>query len=873
MKKLTLNVKGIKGDKPTKDELVSIIKPLIPAPIKGEDGNTPEVDYDKINRATTKIVKREIVKLPKPSVKYSEIVDAPDINIKIEEIRNEFPTVVRTLTRGIASKTYAFTDLSDTFASYDGLAGKGLRINATATGIDTYTPTDTDEKVKYDASDPTAGYISQKFVSGAGISLSEGIGADENKLVITNSGVITEDDPVFSAWVASTDYLVSGDNISLLTNDAGYITASALSPYAKLDGTNMPFTGNVSSNGSITAGTQLLSALGTVSAPAWTFATDPNTGIYSGSADSLSIATGGGTRATWDSSGHFAQGTSTSVAIFARFQKSGTQFTTGTTVVQGEGTHTLNADSAIGFVGQVANMGLATAGFNQTSSTSGGGALSGFYGLVQVSNAVATGTVTSIQGARMSVRNNGAGIVSDAISFHAMPILNTSTVSITNAYGFYVGAMAGGTNNYGYYSAMVAAANRWSLYMAGSADNYIASNTGIGSNNPLGGIGSNAGFFGPSTTGRLLSIYSATQPAINLRSNINSNGGITGGLYFARELGQGDAHMTIGAIQARQAGTGVLAGGQLWFFTKNSGSGNTVNNARGIINELGYWAFGHVSPADTVHVKGISRFETSSSGVARIGTDTAMGAPVNPTSNIRMDIGAFSISGYYPILSQNAYWNGTSWRTTFAGYSILQYTDPSTGAYTIINSAASYAAGTDLSSSSRLVYNYVFNQNGRFTTPALSVGTVATSARVQILATTEQLRLNYDVSNYFSTTIGSTGGVTFDAVGAGAGFTFSDSITMADAQNLVFNTTTGSKIGTATGQKIGFWNATPVIQQVTNAYTPDPESSAYTGIDNLQLGSVYAQVSDLNSLRVAYETLRSSYDDLLTKIKNTGVVA
>lgn len=38
--------------------------------------------------------------------------------------------------------------------------------------------------------------------------------------------------------------------------------------------------------------------------------------------------------------------------------------------------------------------------------------------------------------------------------------------------------------------------------------------------------------------------------------------------------------------------------------------------------------------------------------------------------------------------------------------------------------------------------------------------------------------------------------------------------TFCDAANFAFNTTTGTKIGTATGQKIGFWNAPPVVQQV-----------------------------------------------------------
>jgi hypothetical protein len=51
--------------------------------------------------------------------------------------------------------------------------------------------------------------------------------------------------------------------------------------------------------------------------------------------------------------------------------------------------------------------------------------------------------------------------------------------------------------------------------------------------------------------------------------------------------------------------------------------------------------------------------------------------------------------------------------------------------------------------------------------------------------------------------------------GSGTRLTFASSgITWADGSNLIFGTSTGSKIGTSTTQKIGFWNATPVAQQV-----------------------------------------------------------
>lgn len=73
----------------------------------------------------------------------------------------------------------------------------------------------------------------------------------------------------------------------------------------------------------------------------------------------------------------------------------------------------------------------------------------------------------------------------------------------------------------------------------------------------------------------------------------------------------------------------------------------------------------------------------------------------------------------------------------------------------------------------------------------------------------------YDSSNRFNVAVSSTGGVTFDAVGSGASFTFSDDVILANAKNIQTNTSTGTKFGTATSQKIGFWNATPIVQPTT----------------------------------------------------------
>jgi hypothetical protein len=54
--------------------------------------------------------------------------------------------------------------------------------------------------------------------------------------------------------------------------------------------------------------------------------------------------------------------------------------------------------------------------------------------------------------------------------------------------------------------------------------------------------------------------------------------------------------------------------------------------------------------------------------------------------------------------------------------------------------------------------------------------------------------------------------------------TFYGDVQIDDAKNIVMNTTTGTKIGTATTQKLAFWNATPVVQPTAVADATDAAS-------------------------------------------------
>jgi hypothetical protein len=66
--------------------------------------------------------------------------------------------------------------------------------------------------------------------------------------------------------------------------------------------------------------------------------------------------------------------------------------------------------------------------------------------------------------------------------FHYRAGSNTfGSATVTNQYGFYVDATAiGATNNYGFFGNIASGTNRWNLYMAGTAANYMAGDLGIG---------------------------------------------------------------------------------------------------------------------------------------------------------------------------------------------------------------------------------------------------------------------------------------------------------------------------------------------------------------------------------------------------------
>lgn len=149
------------------------------------------------------------------------------------------------------------------------------------------------------------------------------------------------------------------------------------------------------------------------------------------------------------------------------------------------------------------------------------------------------------------------------------------------------------------------------------------------------------------------------------------------------------------------------------------------------------------------------------------------------------------------------------------------------------------------------------------------------TAEIYVTSSNEQMRLGYDSSNYYKTTVSSTGAVTFDAVGSGAAFTFSDNVAIngsltLSAQNIVTDTSTGMKIGTGTTQKIGFFNATPVAQRSDmGALTDSTGGSASATIQDCTGGDTV----DLSFVNDNFASLSAKINAVRTALRDMGIMA
>lgn len=98
-------------------------------------------------------------------------------------------------------------------------------------------------------------------------------------------------------------------------------------------------------------------------------------------------------------------------------------------------------------------------------------------------------------------------------------------------------------------------------------------------------------------------------------------------------------------------------------------------------------------------------------------------------------------------------------------------------------------------------------------------------------------------------------------------------ITLGDAKDIAVGTTTGTKIGTATTQKLGFWNAAPAVQPAAVANLTVTATSGSLPTPNGSVTVANVDVPTVTELLEYCVELEAKLEDLLGKLRTIGIIA
>lgn len=280
---------------------------------------------------------------------------------------------------------------------------------------------------------------------------------------------------------------------------------------------------------------------------------------------------------------------------------------------------------------------------------------------------------------------------------------------------------------------------------------------------------------------------------VTLTPSASGGAGTNRTLSFGNGYGNPAVYLYNGGAATRY-GWGMQAG-SMQFFAQTSTGNNFTWNIGGELNATG-----------TNEIMRLIQYTSGTGAGLSLGT-VAFSAATPYRIDLRSVTAAVGTAGVENMIRfSRDQTGGVSYPQAFA-IGLGRYSSSGTGPDTRVDFLLKATAATDYTPGVAVMS---LNANSR-----VGIGVTAPAASLEVLSTTQQIRASYDASNYLGVTVSSAGAVTFDAVGASAGFTFSDGVTMADAKDIAFNTTTGSKIGTATTQKLSLWNATPIVQPTT----------------------------------------------------------
>jgi hypothetical protein len=103
--------------------------------------------------------------------------------------------------------------------------------------------------------------------------------------------------------------------------------------------------------------------------------------------------------------------------------------------------------------------------------------------------------------------------------------------------------------------------------------------------------------------------------------------------------------------------------------------------------------------------------------------------------------------------------------------------------------------------------------------------------------------------------------------------TLTELFKIPDAVNIATGTTTGTKIGTATTQKISLWNATPVVQPAAVANITTTATTGSLPTPNGSVTIANAATPTVTELLEYCVELEAKLEDLLGKLRTVGIIA
>jgi len=284
----------------------------------------------------------------------------------------------------------------------------------------------------------------------------------------------------------------------------------------------------------------------------------------------------------------------------------------------------------------------ATAGVNLLTSSNITGATTAY---AHLNNGVVQSSASNAGLAYASTISVAAGVTTAEVDhFWAFPNAGGAGSTITNQYGFNATASLGTTgattitNAYGFYGALASGTNRWNLYMAGTANNYMAGNLGIGTTSPSQKLVVNA------ASGAAVSLVQAT----------------TGNTAWFSLLGNGSTFLS-GDFNLYHDGTqaGIRMGASLPMTFA------TANTERMRIDSSGNVGIGTTSPSTILTVNGTvtaTSFSGAGTGLTGTASSLSIGGNAATATNVTGTVavanggtGANTLAANYVLLG-----NGTS---------------------------------------------------------------------------------------------------------------------------------------------------------------------------------------------------------------------